>query len=187
MGLFYDEEESPLPNPKPKPAPEYPVPLDIRKSAYITDCRKFRYSLTRAWGTEPRLLCVMLNPSKADEKSDDHTVRKCIGFAIRNGCRALDIVNLYAYRTSNPEDLIEQRYPVGDRNDEFIRRMSEVASLIIVAWGVWGRPDRVAHVTQILRSHKRSECEIKCLGTTMNGSPRHPLYVSYETKLETFI
>ena len=57
----------------------------IIKTAAISDCGTYRYSLTREWAEGPRLLFVMLNPSTADAEADDPTIRKCIGYAQREG------------------------------------------------------------------------------------------------------
>ncbi len=42
---------------------------------------RYRYLLWRTWDeTCPRLLWVLLNPSKADEQTDDPTLRRCSRF-----------------------------------------------------------------------------------------------------------
>jgi hypothetical protein len=65
--------------------------------------RRYRYRLWRSWG-DPELRCVFvgLNPSTADESNDDPTIRKCVGFAKLWGFGAVDVVNLFAFRSTDP-------------------------------------------------------------------------------------
>lgn len=61
--------------------------METRKSASLSACGKYRYTLGRAWGLGVREQCamsfVMLNPSTADAEHDDPTIRRCIHFALR--------------------------------------------------------------------------------------------------------
>ena len=74
--------------------------------AVISQDERHRYSLTRRWGDGPRVCCwIMLNPSTADATTDDPTIRRCIGFTHAWGYDALTVVNLYAWRATDPADL----------------------------------------------------------------------------------
>ena len=74
--------------------------------AVISQDERHRYSLTRRWGDGPRVCCwIMLNPSTADATTDDPTIRRCIGFTHDWGYDALTVVNLYAWRATDPADL----------------------------------------------------------------------------------
>ncbi len=71
----------------------------MKRSAIISDCGRYRYVLTREWGTyPPRALCVMLNPSTADAEVDDATIRSCVRLAKENGHGSLEVVNLLGVR-----------------------------------------------------------------------------------------
>ena len=136
----------------------------------------YRYSLWRT--IEParlqeRVLFVMLNPSTADASEDDPTLRRCLGFARAWGLGSLEVCNLFALRSTSPGALLSARDPVGPRNDEFLREAIARARLIVAAWGaqpIAGK--RVPAVLRMLRARR-----VSCLGTTMGGFPRHPLYV----------
>lgn len=148
--------------------------------AAISPCGLHRYRLDRAWlNGKPRRPCVfiMLNPSTADGRQDDATIRRCVRFADSWGYNHLVVVNLFSYRATDPEDLLTSPAPIeGPRNMEFITEATVQAGLIVVAWGAQGclfGQDR--HVLDSI-TH-----DVRCLGTTKSGQPRHPLYVRGDT------
>lgn len=153
-------------------------------TAHFSPCRTWRYTLTRdvapltGYGT-----CVFigLNPSTADETQDDPTIRRCIGFAQRWGYARLKMMNLYAYRSTDPKGLWTADDPVGPVNNHALYAAFGSANMIVAAWGVNARPDRLAQFTEAFHGW-----DMHCLGVTKNGSPRHPLYVKGDTPLVPF-
>ena len=76
------------------------------KSAEISPCGLYRYSLTRKWEAwKGTVNFIMLNPSTADAQEDDPTIRRCIGFAKAWGYGGIVVTNLFAYRATNPKEL----------------------------------------------------------------------------------
>ena len=155
--------------------------LVTKRDATFSACRVYRYWLYREWtGGAGRVAFVLLNPSTADETKDDPTIRRCIGFARAWGYHALDILNLFALRSTHPALLYRHESPVGPDNDEFIKTTTYAAAAIVCAWGVHGilrlRGD---DVTNMLATKP-----LKCLGRTSLGMPRHPLYLPSNAKLE---
>lgn len=149
-------------------------------TARITPDGKYRYFLTRYWGQillpEQRVTFVMLNPSTADATTDDNTIRRCIGYAKRWGFDGMAAVNLFAYRSPNPADLLHVDDPVGPENAEQIKFWCRKAGLVVAAWGASypkGASYYVSQQGQMLRRKFRA----KVLGTTSKGDPRHPLYL----------
>lgn len=174
----------------------------MKRSAVIDG--DFRYLLHRSWTVGrgigeggspwPRLCWVMLNPSTADATTDDPTVRKCIGFAKRWGYHAIDIVNLFALRATDPRSLLvgDWREHIGAENDEHISKAIRGASTVVAAWGAWGERfrERTAEVRDLVDKVVRRRSEfvpyipppaLLTLGTTSSGEPRHPLMLSYAT------
>lgn len=155
--------------------------------AVISACGLYRYRLWRRWGSGAHVTWIMLNPSTAGELDDDATIRKCVGFARRWGCDAIDVVNLFAWRATNPSDLGPLADPVGPDNDAHIEEAGRSAALVVVAWGRGaGVPvalirSRAARVLELLVRHS-----VQCLGRADNGAPRHPLMLSYTSQLEPF-
>ena len=149
------------------------------KGAVIDPTELYRYSLWREWNRNaPRVAFVMLNPSTADSDFDDTTIRRCIYFAKSWGYGSLEVVNLFAYRATEPEDLRHVKDPVGSENDRYLLEATERAARIIVAWGKVGcqRHQDQAVLHLIADNHR-----LYCLGMTKDGHPRHPLYVGRNT------
>lgn len=146
-------------------------------TATFSACRRYRFTLTRSWGqpTDPFLMVIGLNPSTADAAQDDPTIRRCIGFARDWGFGHLVMTNLFTIRTKDPAIMRAEPQPVGQGNDDVLVGIANRAGLVLAAWGVHGgHQGRAAAVFRRLRKEGRT---IKSLGTTMDGFPRHPLYV----------
>lgn len=160
--------------------------LSDRQTRFSAD-RIYRYTLWRrvpaTFSFEPRkyhgqvVQFVGLNPSTADETKNDPTIRKCIGFASRWGFSWLCMTNLFAYRATNPADMLAQYgNAIGEENDEWLTRCAADAGLIVAAWGTKGGfMSRDKQVLKLLPN-------LVCLRKTKDGHPEHPLYVPYETQ-----
>ena len=154
--------------------------FDTCSSAQISPCGLYRYTLTRSWGDALPLTFVMLNPSTADAAIDDPTIRRCIAFARRDGFGGIRVLNLFAYRSPYPSELVRVADPVGPDND---RHLATACGTIVAAWGAVERygEKRIRTVAQLL-----SGKDVRCLGTTKSGQPRHPLYVKGDSPLTPF-
>jgi len=129
---------------------------------------EYRYTLTRVWDEAlPTMTFVLLNPSTADAKRLDPTLRRCVNFARREGFGGMLIVNLYAYRTKSPKVLKDAGYPVGPAND---RTLAAVTGTVVAGWGAGAQPARVTRALELLP-------RLHVLDITKNGHPRHPLYI----------
>lgn len=153
------------------------------RTATLTHCGTYRYSLARTWGDpdSENILCViMLNPSTADASIDDPTIRRCIGFAKREGCDGLKVLNAYALRATDPRVLRRHLDPVGKLNDVYLMNSANRFGNITVAWGTNIDPSRQKAVRDILR---KAGCFVSCFGTTKAGFPKHPLYLKNDAPL----
>lgn len=160
----------------------------LRRSALLSDCGLYRYCLTRQWATGPDVCWVMLNPSTADHESDDPTIRKCAGFTRRWGFGALTVVNLFAYRATDPKVLSRSARRgvdvVGPEADRHIARAAERAGRIVAAWGnlEWQEAwPREREVLELLSGFG----PVVCFGLTQLCHPRHPVRLPYATPLES--
>lgn len=150
-------------------------------TAVISPCGRYRYSLSRIWDIElPTLSWCMLNPSTADAVQDDPTVRKCVGFARRWGFGSIHVVNLFAWRATDPRELDAVEDPVGPDADRWIQRAFRCP--VVVAWGA-GLPRRCERTAQrIALVREAAGASATCLGLTKAGEPRHPLMLAYATE-----
>ena len=162
----------------------------MEKGAVISDCGFYRYRLWRRWGRGRHVLWVMHNPSTADADQDDPTIRRCVGFARQWGCEGIEVVNLYAFRSSNPKVLRTVARPAGPRNQEIVEKLFAVAVAdawpVVVAWGALRSWQSRIQAASILQWCNEADAAPKCLGTTKGGYPRHPLYVRRDQKLLIF-
>jgi hypothetical protein len=145
--------------------------------AVFSTCGLYRYVLGRLWTNDERIgsmHVIMLNPSDATHEIDDPTIRRCIGFAKREGYGGLVVRNLFAYRTPYVAKLLTAKDPVGPENPRVLAYDVEGA-FPIAAWGI---------VPSKLRAKAPSaEAARRCFGLTKDGWPRHPLYLKADTPI----
>lgn len=162
-------------------------------TAVFSPCRKYRYRLERRLLLGSRTMAVtMLNPSDANEVDNDPTIRKLLGFSERLGVGRLIVTNLAALISTDPKGLRQADDPIGPENDSHILAAVAEADFVVAAWGAgvvhlpmfaW----RVETVVELLRRSRQPGLEhVSCWGRTLDHHPRHPLMLSYATKLEPF-
>jgi hypothetical protein len=153
-------------------------------SAVISPCGTYRYLLWRSAESmcpvQTTAFFAMLNPSKADAQIDDPTIRRCRGFATLWDCNGLAVANLYALRSTSPAALWTHPDPIGPDNDDYLRYLAGECGDVVCAWGSNAKPERAARVASVMRD---AGARLWCLGTTRDGSPRHPLYVRADQPL----
>lgn len=145
----------------------------MNKGAIFSRDRKYRYMLWREWDSS-KGTCVFigLNPSTADEKEDDPTLRRCVNFAKQWGYGKYVMVNLFAYRATEPHELQKQAKPIGYKNNYHIKMQCNDADLVVAAWGNHG--SFMKRDQKVLRLLK--DTLLKCFKITATGQPAHPLY-----------
>lgn len=153
------------------------LPEFVSATADISDCGRFRYSLTRVWQPQVRVCnFLMLNPSTADAITLDPTIRRCVGYACVWGYGGLIVTNLFAFRSTDPGVLSRKRKVdiVGERNDAEIMKAAAASQVVVCAWGVSGSMFR--RDADVLRLLGDAGCPLMCLRLTNDGHPFHPLY-----------
>lgn len=156
-------------------------------AAVISPCGMYRYRLERhALKGGGAVAWIMVNPSTADAKEDDATIRKVIGFTERLGGGWLIVGNKFAYRSTDVKALKTCRDPRGPDNNAHLEQIMREAATVIVAWGPLAKlpkqlRHRWKHVVGIANQIGR---QLHCLGTANDGHPRHPLMLSYSTPLQ---
>lgn len=151
------------------------------KSADFSDCGTYRYMLTRIWDmSKPNVAFCMLNPSTADELVNDPTVERCERRARMLGYGGLVVVNLFAFRATDPNELYDAEDPVGPDNDAFIKDAIKLSSLFVCGWGNHGT--LTGRNLEVLNLLKSLGIEPHALKINMDGSPAHPLYIAYKAQ-----
>ena len=162
--------------------------LEPLRDATLSACRTYRYSLLRVWDHDLLpTLWLMLNPSTADALRDDPTIRRCIGFARSWGAGGIIVCNLFAFRSPSPVALTKAHQAGADvlgpdRNRHILDALQRVDN-VVCAWGSHALAQQ--HAPDVL-SLIPEGMEVSCLGTTSDGSPRHPLYLSSLTQRQRY-
>ncbi|PHM72320.1 DUF1643 domain-containing protein [Xenorhabdus sp. KJ12.1] len=154
----------------------------MKSSATISKCGKYRYDLCRIWdSSKPYLMFIGLNPSTADHETDDPTIKRCISFAKKLGFGGMYMCNLFAFRATRPSDLFAEDNPIGPDNDLYIKKHSDEAGMVIVAWGNQGiHLGRYKNVLDLI------DKELFVLEINKSGQPKHPLYIHNEKEPQPF-
>ena len=168
----------------------------MSKSADLSLDHRYRYTLSRSWLPSPyddggEVIWVMLNPSTADAMEDDPTIRRCVDYTNRWGFNALEVVNVFAYRTPSPKEL-KQAWKAGvdvlGPENLTTLRQAIVRSCgheyrLVVAWGAGAPRPYVQGLARLIQS---VGAHPYCLGMTKEGHPKHPLYLRKDAPLVTW-
>lgn len=144
----------------------------MKTGAAFSPCGRYRYNLYRIWDTsKPKVMFIGLNPSTADAVQNDPTVTRCIRYAQSWGYGGMHMMNLFAFRATDPNVMKAEPEPVGSDTDKWLLKIERESTLTLVAWGNHGAHlSRAAHVCALLS-------ELHCLKKNKNGYPAHPLYL----------
>lgn len=152
--------------------------MPVNRQTIFSRDRVYRYTLWRQWLDFQRsgfVLFIGLNPSTADETQDDPTIRRCMDYAQRWGFGALCMMNLFAYRATDPEVMKAFAKPIGEANDTLLRAHAGEADLVVAAWGNDGRhQNRGKEVLRMLQG--KTQAPVHVLRMSKIWQPVHPLY-----------
>lgn len=155
----------------------------MEKGAAISDCNKYRYSLWRIWDKDkPLFTFIGLNPSTADHIQDDPTITRCINFAKSWGGGGIYMANLFAYRATDPQEMMSQEDPIGSENDTYLKQLYEKSEKIIACWGNNGSYQQRSNTVKKLLQDKLYYLELN-----KTGEPKHPLYIHSSTQIKPYL
>jgi len=154
----------------------------VRGAARFSPDRTRRYVLTRRWkgGGAGTVAFIGLNPSTADGRRDDHTVRTCWLRALAWGYDALVLVNLYPLVATDPRDLRRDTGRIEQVNDATVLGRATAADRVLAVWGSPRNTADRARARRISELVAERGVELFCLARNRDGSPRHPRGVSRE-------
>ena len=150
-------------------------------NAIFSPDRKYRYILIRSWANQhPSVMFIGLNPSTADETTDDNTIRRCTVFAVKWGYQELVMANLYAFRSTDPKILKMVWDPAGPQNETYILGYAKTVELIILCWGSNAPKHRSEYYIRLLSKDFLEKLAV--LEYTKDHLPKHPLYLKGDLK-----
>lgn len=160
-----------------------------KKWIYVNeDNNKVRYVLGYS-GINP-LICIGINPSTATQDKLDNTLRSVERIALNNGYDSFIMFNVYPIRSTVFENLSknENEY-YRKRNKEEINKCIQEMQKPLNVWLAFGNlvdkriymKDCMADILDVL---KEQEVRFWDAGRTKADNPKHPLYLSKDTKLE---
>src|SRR3990167_1596353 len=145
----------------------------IDSGATFSNDRAYRYKLWRIWDIDKqKVLFIGLNPSVADERSNDPTIIRCIKRAKELGYGGILMGNLFSLVSTDPWKLYQDRFPVGGENDHYLQEMAKESGKIIACWGNDGELDQRDKFVRLITL---KDCQLWCFGLTKSGQPKHPL------------
>ena len=136
--------------------------------------KKYRFALWRIWHDDkPLVMFIGLNPSTANERKDDPTIRRVTRFAYDWGYGGFFMMNLFPFVTPYPSMLIKDRL---EENDQYLLRTAEKCNKVVFSWGSFSRlGDRPSHIMKMFP-------DAHCFGKSKSGNPLHPLYLPSKLK-----
>ncbi|TWT58932.1 hypothetical protein KOR42_23190 [Thalassoglobus neptunius] len=175
MAVDYSESE---PENSPYSIRGFSEPGKVSCAVYDRATREHRLWLSRVWDEQlPIVAYIGLNPSTADERHNDPTVGRLQKRAKKLKYGGFIMLNAFSLRSTDPRGLKSVAEPNLPENDEFIRHGCEVADTVVCCWGTHAKLfDRHSELIELLR---RLGKPVHYLGETLEGFPKHPLYLPY--------
>lgn len=147
----------------------------------LSACGLYRYLLGRCWDPAlPMITVTMCNPSRATHEQSDRTVDKVCLIAKQEGFGGIIVKNISAYRSTDPNGMLEPIDPVGPLNLDVLE-----APYTDVRVAAWGRipPKIAARLSRPMFGAQRRCTHVFAWTTTAPFVGRHPLYLPNATKL----
>ena len=150
---------------------------NILREAKFSNDKKERFTLKREWDkSKNKILYIMLNPSLADDKKDDPTIRRLIGFTKKFNYGGFLVGNILSTITPNPKE-IDKSLVISDRNLKELLKLINKVDQIVYAWGNNIKEPNI--LKEVVNNPK-------CFGKNLNGTPKHPLYLNGNTPIIYF-
>lgn len=147
--------------------------FDNNQGAEFSPCGKYRYKLWRIWDPLlPKSMCIGLNPSTANADTNDATIRNLIGILTKLGYGGFYMMNLFAWISSNPDDLITCSDPLGE-NENKLKEVEALCNDVIFCWGNF---KQASYRRKVVAANYTNA---KCFGFNKNGTPFHPRALTY--------
>lgn len=168
--------------------------------------RQHRFTLTMEYSNnllnKPRtrtVTVILKNPSAADEKRSDSTIRKVETYVWQHfpDARNLNILNIFGFRATDAKEVNiklsgEGSAAVnGSENDRFFAEILEKSDYVICAWGGPSGIDgknynsRITAVKELISNNYKGPVFQVC-GSQLTKEPLHGLMWGYQYELKPF-
>ena len=155
---------------------------DNPTGAHFSEDRKYRYLLWRVWDESlPKIMFIGLNPSTANETTDDPTIRRVISMAKSWGYGGIYMANCWPCVTSDPKLITVNEFSTRWNNDTLTYAASECKA-IVFAWGAFKIVKEMGRDKELIEMFPNAQA----LHINKDGSPKHPLYCKTNTQLIPF-
>ena len=160
---------------------------DELKGSEFSECGSYRYRIWNTWDKKkPVVSFIGLH---SESHPDGRLDRKLKALAIGHGCGGYQLLNLFAAKCDQPQDVWKTENPVGNANDRVIRLTVLGTSFTVCAWGRIGQ--HLARSAQVLAALQATlpKCQTYCYGLTepvggcRDDGRRYP-YPTSMTKVE---
>lgn len=150
--------------------------------ADFSEDRKYRYALWRIWDESlPLVMFIGLNPSTANEDTNDPTIRRVVSIAKHLGYGGVYMMNCFAYISTDPKLL--KHNPMSDEwNNNMLTVTAYKCKHIIFAWGNFSIVRESGRDKELFEMFPNA----LALKVNKNGSPKHPLYCPKESKFVNY-
>ena len=142
--------------------------------------------------TAAPLFCVGINSSTAQPGNLDNTLKSVQRLAASNGFKSWVMLNVYAQRATDPNDLDQNINIIVHRKN--LERIGHILKSYQspVIWAAWGTLiDKRKYLRDCLKDiiaiAEFNDCRWVTIGKpSKKGHPHHPLYLRSNAKYETF-
>lgn len=155
----------------------------MKSTVLLSDDEQYRYRLTRVWDdNKPSATVIMLNPSKADMLITDRTVMNVTNYLVSNNYGSLTVVNLFAYRTTDPKFLTQRDSEQEELNNRYLAESFVESDTLIVAW-VRDKDKYVMRKREVEGILAAYRDKVKCFEDGKGKKLRHPRDLGLDWKL----
>ncbi|GAA0115727.1 DUF1643 domain-containing protein [Clostridium senegalense] len=158
---------------------------------------EYRYSLYKDWRNnksncnDKKLVCIMLNPSKAKCVEGDNTITNIINYFSKENFERLVVYNLFALMCTEPKELKNRESSYEELNIKFIKeelKMLNNEDIIFIGWGRIEKKSRYVknQANSILDLLYPYESKLRCFRDKNGIMPRHPVVIGKEWTLEMY-
>lgn len=159
----------------------------VTSSAVLSPCANYRYQLRRVWDeSKPLVMFLMLNPSTADGEKDDPTIRRCKSFAQNWGFGGFVVGNLFAFRSTDPRQILTCDDPIGPDNKMHLDKLAAKAELVVCAWGNSAIVEKLGKRYGSDYLPLKGITNLRYLELAIDGTPKHPLYLKSDLLPQEF-